>query len=142
MNASDRLENIPLATLLASAGTLVRNYFPSASLNLSPWRDDPQTRHWFEEETIDLAFHFPGWSPRLQCRSILIELRVSKEAQLTLPPLVGVIIRGVTFSGERWKLATVGDWQATGSHLPQAREINQLQCICRDFFALFPSYSF
>ena len=52
---------------------------------------------------------------------------------------LGVIIRGVTFDGERWRLATVGDWNLTGSHLPQPSVIKQLRSLCYDLFALFPS---
>ena len=139
MNAADQVTSLGLAQALAAAGTLVKDYFPAASINFSPWRDDTQTELWFEEESLDLAFHFPGWSPRLQCRSLLIQLRVVKDSSSDLPRLLGVIMRGITFSGERWRLATVGDWQLTGSHLPQPDVIKQLQCLCRDFFALFPS---
>ena len=141
MNALNHLENIAFAHVLASVGSLVRNYFPAASLNLSPWRDDPETREWFEEYSLDLAVHFPGWSPKLQCRSLLIQLSISKEDNGTLPKLLGILIRGMTFDGERWRLVTVGDWKPTGSHLPQPAQMNQLQAICRDLFDLFPSSS-
>ena len=141
MNAANQVKSVVFASTLASIGTLVRNYFPAAALNLSPWRDDPQTRVWVGDETIDLAFHFPGWSPKLQCRSLLIQLRDSKDTQCSLPQLLGVLIRGMTFDGERWRLATIGDWEPMGSHLPNSLEIKQLQSICRDLCELFPSYS-
>ena len=141
MNAADTVQSFASVQALASIGTLVRNYFPAASLSLSPWRDDPETRVWVGEETLDLAFHFPGWSPKLQCRSLLIQLRVSKETQFALPRLLGILMRGMTFDGERWRLATIGDWEPTGSYLPQAFEMIQLKSICRDLFELFPSYS-
>ena len=90
---------------------------------------------------MDLALHFPGWSPRLQCKSILIQLRVAKDHPEKLPRLLGVIMRGDAFDGERWRLATIGDWEPMGSHLPNSSEVKQLQSICRDVFELFPSYS-
>ena len=117
MNATNHARSVAIAHTLASIGTVVRNYFPAASLSLSPWRDDPQTRLWVNEETLDLAFHFPGWSPRLQCRSLLIQLRVSKKDHSSSPQLIGILMRGMTFDGERWRLATIGDWSPTGSHL-------------------------
>ncbi len=138
MNASEQGRTVAFAQTLASIGTLVRNYFPSASLNLSPWRDDPQTRRWFEEESLDLAFHFPGWNPRIQCRSLLIQLRVVQGSSESVPQLLGILIRGMTFEGERWRLATIGDWKPTGSHLPEPFEMDQLHAICRDLFDLFP----
>ena len=138
MNAADQVKTVAFAQILASTGTLVRNYFPAASLNLSPWRDDPETRLWLEDETLDLAFHFPGWSPRLQCRSLLIQLKVQKNGNAALPRLIGIIMRGMTFDGERWRLATIGNWEPTGVHLPQPAAMKELQSICRDLFDLFP----
>ena len=141
MNALDKVKNFDLALFLASVATLVRARFPAASLNLSPWRDDPHTRLWFEEETIDLSFHFPGWSRRLECRSLLFQLTVSKNTDETSAQLLGVLIRGMSFDGERWRLATVGDWKVIGSHLHHSSEMESLRSICRDLFKLFPSYS-
>ncbi len=141
MNAAEQVQSVAFASALASALTLVRSYFPAASANLMPWRDDPETRRWCESETIDLAFHFPGWSPRLQCRSLLMQLRIKSPQGGDAPHLLGVLIRGMTFEGERWRLATVGDWQPTGSFLPEPAQMAQLHEICRALFDLFPSCS-
>jgi len=140
VNAADAVNSVSLLQVLASAVTLVKQRFPAASANLSPWRDDPQTRDWLEEETLDLSFHFPGWSPRLECRSLLLQLRLKGAAKgnaQSPPRLLGVLMRGMTFDGERWRLATMGDWQPEGSHLPQREQVHQLRGICRDLFALF-----
>ncbi len=140
MNSSDQATNVLLAKTLASVATLIKNQFPSASVDFSPWRDDPFTKLWHEEDSLDLSFHFPGWIPSYQCRSILIQLQVVKDNSDDLPRLLGVIMRGLTFEGERWKLATVGDWQITGTHLPKTAVMDQLREICRNLFILFPSY--
>ena len=137
MNATEHLHSLAFAHALASSVTLVRQHFPEATANLTPWRDDPETRRWSEQETIDIAFDFPGWSPRLQCRSLLIQLRISNDALADRPHLLGVLMRGMTFEGERWRLATLGDWQPTGSYLPQSDQMIRLHEICRGLFALF-----
>ncbi len=140
MNAADAVDSVALVQALASAVTLVKQHFPAARANLSPWRDDPQTRRWQEDETLDLSFHFPGWSPRLQCRSLLLQLRLKRTARggaHSSPELLGVLMRGMTFDGERWRMATMGDWRPEGSHLPQREQVLQLQQVCRDLFALF-----
>ncbi|MFM7648593.1 MAG: hypothetical protein ACKO50_11110, partial [Cyanobium sp.] len=49
----------------------------------------------------------------------------------------GVTIRGLTYEAERWRLATVGDWQPTGTHLPQPAVVDALQAFCRGLFELF-----
>ncbi len=137
MNAVEQVHSLNFANSLASAVTLFRTHFPDADVNLAPWRDDPETRKWIEAETLDIAFHFPGWSPSLQCRSLLMELRLSSGSERSSPYLLGVIMHGMTFEGERWRLATIGDWQPTGHYLPQPEQMVRLHEICRDLFSLF-----
>ena len=141
VNAGEAVDSVQLAQSLASAVTLVRNRFPAATVNLSPWRDDPQTRLWHEDQSLDLVFHFPGWSPPLECRSLLLQLRLQQKSDAggspVAPDLLGVLMRGMTYDGERWRLVTMGNWQPEGSHLPQPAQVQQLRGICRDLFDLF-----
>ena len=140
VNAAAAVHSVALAQALATSVTLVRRQFPAAQPNLSPWRDDASTRLWDEAATLDLAFDFPGWSPRLQCRSLLLQLRLKPEEGRTdssCPSLLGVVMRGMTFEGERWRLATVGDWLPAGLYLPQQDQVEQLQLICRELFEVF-----
>ena len=140
VNAAAAIHSVALAQALATSVTLVRRQFSAAQPNLSPWRDDPSTRHWDESATLDFAFDFPGWSPRLQCRSLLLQLRLKPEEGRTdssCPSLLGVVMRGMTFEGERWRLATVGDWLPAGPYLPQPDQVEQLQLICRELFEVF-----
>jgi hypothetical protein len=139
MNAAEQAQSLDLAQAIASVVTLFRSRFPAARANLTPWRDDPQTRAFQERESLDLSFHFPGWSPRLQCRSLLVQLRLERPAAAgdRRPRLLGVTIRGLTYDAERWRLATVGDWRLSGSHLPQPEVSESLRQVCRDLFALF-----
>ena len=137
VNAGESIRSVEEARVLASTVTLVRRHFPAATANLRPWRDDALTREWSEPESLDLAFHFPGWSPRLQCRSLLMQLRLSGSEAESPKHLLGVLMRGMTYDGERWRLATVGEWHPVGSHLPQPDQVRQLREICRDLFELF-----
>jgi len=50
---------------------------------------------------------------------------------------LGVVIRGLTYESERWRLATVGDWQPSGTHLPEPVVVDRLRQVCRELFALF-----
>ena len=137
LNAGESVSSVDQAQALASVITLVRHRFPAAKANLTPWRDDPQTRQWTEPESLDLSFHFPGWSPRLQCRSLLMQLRFHPDTAGEQRQLLGVLMRGMTYDGERWRLATVGDWQPAGSHLPQPDQVECLRQICQDLFVLY-----
>ncbi len=147
MNAADQARSLDLAQAIAAVAALFRSHFANARANLTPWRDDPHTRAWAEAESVDLSFHFPGWNPRNQCRSMLLQLRLERsprisgathaEAAVSRPRLLGVTIRGLTYESERWRLATVGDWRPTGSHLPAEAVTERLQQVCRELFALF-----
>ncbi len=141
MNAADQARTLALAQAIASAASLFRDQFPDARANLNPWRDDPLTRAYGEPETVDLSFHFPGWSPRTQCRSVLVQLRLAAppggSGPSGRPPLLGVTLRGLTYAGERWSLATVGDWRAHGPHPPSPAVEQALRRFCRQLFELF-----
>lgn len=140
MNASEQARSVEQAQAIASVVALFRTAFPDARANLTPWRDDPLTRRFVERESLDLSFHFPGWSPRLECRSLLVQLQLDLPrpgAEARRPRLLGVLLRGLTYESERWRLATVGDWQPSGTHLPAAAVVANLQRVCRDLFALF-----
>ncbi|MFQ6538619.1 MULTISPECIES: hypothetical protein [Aphanothece] len=144
MNAADQAGNLELAQTIASVAALFRAHFPDARANLTPWRDDPCTREFADRESVDLSFHLPGWSPRSQCRSFLVQLRLEAApggsgsgGTRRRPRLLGVLIRGLTYESERWRLATVGDWCPTGSHLPDPHAAAKLQQFCRELFDLF-----
>jgi hypothetical protein len=144
MNASEQARSVELAQAIASVVSLFRHSFPDARANLAPWRDDPITRRFAEQESVDLSFHFPGWSPRLECRSLLVQLRLEhppRGAGGGRPRLLGVLLRGLTYESERWRLATVGDWRPSGTHLPSPAVVADLQGLCRELFALFDGRS-
>ena len=141
VNAGESVRSVAQVRAVASTVNLVREQFPAAKPNLRPWRDDAETRQWDEPESLDLSFHFPGWSPPLECRSLLLQLRLQQKSDAggspVAPNLLGVLMRGMTYDGERWRLVTMGDWQPEGSHLPQPEQVQQLRGICRDLFDLF-----
>ena len=138
MNAAEQARSLEIAQLIATAINLFRQRCPDARPNLRPWRDDPQTRRYAEGSSLDLAFHLPGWSPRWQCRSLLVQLRLADGSlQDQHPPqLLGVLISGMTFQGEQWRLATVGAWTVEGVKQPVAAVAEELRSFCRDLFEL------
>ena len=116
MNASSNVSNGDIANKIASTAVLFRKYFPDASVNFSPWDNSNNESM---QDTIDFAFHFPGWSPLIECRAILLQLRIENDNNDRVPKLLGIIMRGMIVPSERWRMATIGDWEMTGTHLPQ-----------------------
>ena len=139
MNAGDQARSLELAQLIASVAGLFRQHFPDARANLRPWRDDPQTRAFEDEQTLDLSFHLPGWSPRSQCRSFLLQLSLSGGVASAKPRLLGVTIRGLTYESERWRFTTIGEWLPSGTHPPVESVTIKLKQFCAELFDLFES---
>ena len=42
---------------------------------------------------------------------------------------------------ERWRVATVGEWEMTGSHLPQELQKDHLFEVCKELYKLFSTTS-
>tara|TARA_Y100001978_G_scaffold191684_1_gene196032 strand:+ start:945 stop:1376 length:432 start_codon:yes stop_codon:yes gene_type:complete len=138
MNASANVRNLDIANKIASTAALFRRYFPEANVDFSPWNNSNQNE-WLD--TLDFSFHFPGWSPCLECGAILLQLRIDHNDHKGVPKLLGIVMRGMILPNERWKVATVGQWEMTGSHLPQDAQKNNLFLVCKELYKLFSTTS-
>ena len=114
------------------------DHFPDASVNFSPWDNSNNESM---QDTIDFAFHFPGWSPLIECRAILLQLRIENDHNNRVPKLLGIIMRGMIIPSERWRVATIGDWEMTGTHLPQKKQKDNLFLVCKELHKLFSTRS-
>ena len=138
MNASSNGINVEIANKVATTAALFRNYFPDARVNFSPWdKSDDKDR----VDTIDFSFHFPGWSPSIECRAVLLQLRIEKNCENGVPKLLGIIMRGMIIPAERWRVATIGEWEMTGTHLPQKEQKDNLFLVCKELYKLFSTTS-
>ena len=138
MNASSNVSNFDIANKVASTATLFRKYFPDASVNFSPWDNSNDEE---KLDTLDFAFHFPGWSPLIECRAILLQLRIENVNDNRVPKLLGIIMRGMIIPSERWRVATIGEWEMTGTHLPQKEQKDNLFLVCKELYKLFSKTS-
>ena len=138
MNASSNVSNVEIANKVASTATLFRKYFPDASVNFSPWDNSNDEA---KLDTLDFAFHFPGWSPLIECRAILLQLRIENVNDNRVPKLLGIIMRGMIIPSERWRVATIGEWEMTGTHLPQKEQKDNLFLVCKELYKLFSKTS-
>ena len=135
MNASSNVRNIEIAKKIATTGSVFRKYFPDAKVNFSPWDNSN------DNDTLDFSFHFPGWNPRIECRAILLQLRVDNGKENAEPRLLGIVMRGMIIPKERWRMATVGDWELTGTHLPKKEQKDNLFLVCNELYNLFSTTS-
>ncbi len=91
--------------------------------------------------TAALFRNFPGWSPLIECRAILLQLRIENDSSDRVPKLLGIIMRGMIVPSERWRVATIGDWEMTGTHLPQKDKKDNLFLVCKELYKIFSTTS-
>jgi hypothetical protein len=137
MNASERAEGLDITTKIASVVTLFKAQFPDAKADLKPWKNDPETRELVDPDSIDIGFHFPGWSRRYQSNSILVQIRFYKDSEAKADKFIGVETCGFSHVGQAWKFSTIDSWRCVGQYQPAQDAENQLKLFCRQVFELF-----
>jgi hypothetical protein len=137
MNASEQAKTLETTTKIASVVNLFKQHFPDAKADLKPWHNDPDTIDLVDPNSIDIGFHFPGWSRQLQSRSILVQMRFHQDPVDKSHNFIGIETAGFNHNGEVWRFSTIESWQLEGKSLP-TEEINQkLKLFCRGVFELF-----
>lgn len=137
MNAAEKAVGVEQATKIAAVVTLFKGQFPDARADLKPWHNDPDTRNLVDPDSIDIGFHLPGWSPRFQCRSILVQIRFYHDPLTEARRAIGLETVGFSFNGEQWRLSTVANWQFQGEVQPADPIKEKLKEFCRQVFELF-----
>ena len=137
MNASEQAKGLEVTAKIAAIVNLFKSEFPDAKADLKPWRNDPDTRNLVDPDSIDIGFHFPGWSRRFQSRSILVQIRFHREPLDESQRLIGVEMAGFNHQGEAWRLSTIENWQFVGKYQPAADVGEKLKHFCRQVFELF-----
>ena len=137
MNASEQAKTLEITTKIASIVNLFKQHFPDAKADLKPWQNDPDTINLVDPNSIDIGFHFPGWSPKLQSRSILVQIRFHQDPVDKSRNFIGIETAGFNHSGEVWKFSTIDSWQLEGKSLPIREVETKLKLFCQGIFELF-----
>ena len=137
MNASERAKGLGITTKIASVVNLFKAQFPDVKADLKPWKNDPKTLELVDPDSIDIGFHFPGWSPRIQCNSILVQIRFYKDPLEKTERFIGLETAGFSHVGQAWRFSTVDNWQLVGEHQPADQVEDKLKIFSRQVFELF-----
>jgi len=137
MNAAEKATGLAITSKIAALVNLFKSHFADAKADLKPWQNDPDTRSFIDPDSIDIGFHFPGWSPKFQCRSILVQIRMYKESEEQNYRLIGIEAVGFNHTGEAWRVSTVDNWEFMGKFTPNDEVKKQLKIFCREVFDLF-----
>ncbi|MGK7937274.1 MAG: hypothetical protein AB4206_16025 [Xenococcaceae cyanobacterium] len=139
MNASERAKGLDTANKIATVVNLFKAEFPDAKADLKPWKNDPHTRELIDPDSIDIGFHFPGWSRRFQSNSILVQIRLHQDSLDNQERLIGLEVAGFSHQGQAWRLSTIEYWQFMGKNHPVEDVKQKLKLFCRQVFELFSS---
>jgi hypothetical protein len=137
MNAAEQAISLHTASKIATIVNLFKQTFPDAKADLKPWANDPQTQELVDPDSIDIGFHFPGWSPRFQSRSILVQIRLFQDPEESLQRAIGVELVGFNHAGKQWHLSTVKTWEFEGEKTPNIETQLQLKRFCRKLLEVF-----
>ncbi|WP_265264299.1 hypothetical protein [Spirulina subsalsa] len=137
MNASEQATSLTVASKIAAIVNLFKSQFPDAKADLKPWHSDPDTQEWVDPDSIDIGFHLPGWSPRFQGRSILVQIRFHQDPIEHSYRLIGVETAAFNHQGQAWRLSTVDNWQFVGQALPSPDVADKLKQFCRQVLELW-----
>ncbi len=142
MNAAEQAKGLELATKIAAVVTLFKAAFPDARVDLKPWANDANTQEWVDPDSIDIAFHFPGWSRLFQSRSILVQIRFFEDPLTGDRRVIGLEVAGFTqLLGEQWRLSTIENWEFVGETQPKDTIKDSLRKFCRQVFEVFSGES-
>lgn len=142
MNAAEQAIGLEVTTKIAAVVNLFKAQFPDAKADLKPWANDPDTRELVDPDSIDIGFHFPGWSRSAQSRSILVQIRLYDDPLTSTRRAIGLEVAGFTNLGEQWRLSTIENWQFVGVTQPADTVKQKLKHFCRQVFELFNAEDF
>ncbi|PPT07991.1 hypothetical protein CKA32_006747 [Geitlerinema sp. FC II] len=135
VNAAEQAKDFQIASKIAAVVNVFKGEFPDLRSDLKPWTNDPETREMLDPDSIDMSFHFPGYSFRCHSRSILIQIRFhTVESE---PRAIGVEVAGFSGLGRQWVFSTIENWQFVGKKEPVPDVQEKLKHCCRQTLEIF-----
>ncbi|MBE9069204.1 hypothetical protein IQ260_21395 [Leptolyngbya cf. ectocarpi LEGE 11479] len=146
MNAAEQARSIEYASKIAATVGAFKGQLPDLRSDLKPWANDPDTRELIDPDSIDIGFHFPGFSRSFNCRSLLVQIRLHEvsdgetsatNAVANVVKVIGVEVVGFNHLGQQWHLSTINNWQFEGVAPPQTPAGEKIKACCRQIFQVF-----
>ena len=147
MNAAEQARSIEYASKIAATVGAFKGELPDLRSDLKPWANDPDTRELVDPDSIDIGFHFPGFSRSFNCRSLLVQIRLHAVSEETshcttdtvadVVKAIGIEIVGFNHHGEQWHLSTINNWQFEGVAPPKVGAGEKIKLCCRQTFQVF-----
>ena len=149
MNAAEQARSIEYASKIAATVGAFKGQLPDLRSDLKPWANDPDTRELVDPDSIDIGFHFPGFSRSFNCRSLLVQIRLhSMSEEITedkadvvtdFIKVIGIEVVGFNHHGQQWHLSTINNWQFEGTAPPKSSAGEKIKICCRQILQVFNS---
>ncbi|WP_310481044.1 hypothetical protein [Chamaesiphon sp. VAR_48_metabat_403] len=136
MNASEKAVSIGFVSKIATIVNLFQSKFTDATVDLTPWLDDPMTRATIDPDSIDLGFHFPRRDRTHSDYTLLLQIRLQSERDKH-DRVVGLEISSHSLCGCLWEFSTVADWRFSGSTGLSPEYQAQIKSFCQDVLGVF-----
>ena len=142
VNAAEQALSIEYASKIAATVGVFKGHLPDLRSDLKPWANDPDTRDLIDPDSIDIGFHFPGFSRSFNCRSLLVQIRLhtvlDEDVEAAdVVKVIGVEVVGFNHMGEQWHLSTINNWQFEGVAPPKASAGEKVKLCCRQILQVF-----
>ena len=137
MNAAEQATNFEMASQIAATINLFKAQFPDVRVDMKPWTNDPCTQELVDPDSIDLGFHFPGFSRSWQSRSLLLQIRFYCDPLENSRRAIGIEIGGYSHQGQQWRFSTIDQWRCEGAAQPKPEMESKLKQFCCQAFELF-----
>jgi hypothetical protein len=137
MNAAEQANSLEVTSKIAALVNLFKSELPDIRSDLKPWSNDADTRELVDPDSIDVGFHFPGWSRSWQSRSILVQIRLHTDDTSGDRRAIGIEAAGFDHRGKQWTLSTVEAWTAAGTNCPTLEKQEKLRAVLKNALLLF-----
>lgn len=137
MNAAEQAKSLETTSKIAAIVNLFKSEFPDARADLKPWANNAETREWVDPDSIDIAFHLPGFSRLFQSRSVLLQIRFHQDGVTNTRRAIGAELAGFDHRGKQWWLSTVENWMFEGNCSPVTDIGDRLKNFLRQALYLF-----
>ena len=147
VNAAEQARSIEYASKIAATVGAFKGELPDLRSDLKPWANDPDTRELVDPDSIDIGFHFPGFSRSFNWRSLLVQIRLhsvtdespqgAADTVAYVVKAIGVEVVGFNHHGQQWHLSTINNWQFEGVAPPQNGAGEKIKLCCRQIFQVF-----
>ena len=138
MNATEQANNPYLAGKISQLGSIFKQEFPEAKVDLAPWSTNNETQKYLDPDSIDVSFNFLGYKPDYEMnRTILVQIRFSDNLWMDEAKIIGIEMAGYNYKGQQWRLSTIGDWNCEGRNVPASPIQIKIKNFCQNTLNLF-----